>query len=300
MPNWDEVLKEIASSTPAGQQSPFDIVRRKYLKKLSEKTGRTTIAYYSGFLHNPRVFGADIIDDDKNGFMLCCHNIDRACGLDLILHTPGGNLYATDSIIHYLREMFGSDIRVIVPQIAMSAGTMIATSAKCIVMGKHSNLGPVDPQINGFPAFAIKKQFEQAYKEIKADPRVAPIWQPMLAQLGVSFVKQCDWAIDFAKNFVGRSLASNMLNGDPDVSEKSSKIADTLSDLGKNTSHDRRFFYQDCIDMGLVIEMLEDDEDLQDLVLTVHHCFMHVLSNAPVIKIIENHAGKAMIRSVNQ
>ena len=127
------------------------------------------IAYYSGFLSKPRVAGTEINDDDKNGFMLCCHGIDRSKGLDLILHTPGGNLYATDSLIHYLREMFGYNIRAIIPQIAMSAGTMIATSCKSIMMGKHSNIGPVDPQINGLPAFAIKAQFEQAYDEIKID-----------------------------------------------------------------------------------------------------------------------------------
>lgn len=300
MPNWNDVLKEIAATPSENEQSQFDIVRRKYLTKLSEKTGRNVIAYYSGFLTNPRYFGVDINDDDKNGFMLCCHGIDRSKGLDLILHTPGGNLYATESIIHYLNEMFDGNIRAIVPQIAMSAGTMIATSCKIILMGKHSNIGPVDPQINGFPAFAIKRQFERAYKEIKNDPRTAPIWQPMLAQLGVSFVEQCDWAIEYARDFVTKSLAKNMLQDDPNMITKAPRIAKILSDLGENKSHERRFFYQDCKQMGLNIEMIEDDPELQDLILTVHHSFMHVLANAGVIKIIENQAGNAQVKSAAQ
>jgi len=300
MPNWNDVLKEIAATEPKEGQSPFDIVRRKYLAELSKKTGRNVIAYYSGFLTNPRYFGADINDDDKNGFMLCSHEIDRKRGLDLILHTPGGNLYATESIIHYLNEMFDGNIRAVVPQIAMSAGTMIATSCSGILMGKHSNIGPVDPQINGFPAFAIKRQFERAYKEIKNDPRTAPIWQPMLAQLGVSFVEQCDWAIEYAKEFVIKSLTKNMLRDDPDVTTKAPRIAEILSDLGENKSHERRFFYQDCQEMGLKIEMIEDDPELQDLILTVHHSFMHVLANAGVIKIIENQIGKAQVKSAAQ
>ncbi len=63
----------------------------------------------------------------------------------MILHTPGGDIAATESIVDYLYCMFDKDIRVIVPQISMSAGTMIALASKEIVMGKHSNLGPIDP-----------------------------------------------------------------------------------------------------------------------------------------------------------
>ena len=51
------------------------------------------------------------------------------------------------SLVDYLYSMFGKDIRVIVPQISMSAGTMIALASKEIMMGKHSNLGPIDPQV---------------------------------------------------------------------------------------------------------------------------------------------------------
>jgi ClpP class serine protease len=75
--------------------------------------------------------------------------MDRSKGLDLILHTPGGDMAATESLVDYLRQMFGKDIRAIVPQIAMSGGTMIALAWKEILMGKHSNLGPIDPQFSG-------------------------------------------------------------------------------------------------------------------------------------------------------
>src|SRR5690349_23814561 len=54
------------------------------------------------------------------------------------------------------------DVRAFVPQIAMSAGTMIACSCKEIFMGKHSNLGPVDPQINGLHAYAVVEQLERS------------------------------------------------------------------------------------------------------------------------------------------
>lgn len=84
--------------------------------------------------------------------MNALYKMDASKGLDLILHTPGGDTAATQSIVNYLYNFFNGDIRVIVPLTSMSAGTMIACASKEIIMAKHSNLGPVDPQINGTPA----------------------------------------------------------------------------------------------------------------------------------------------------
>ena len=60
--------------------------------------------------------------------------------LDLIMHSPGGSPEAAEAIILYLRSRF-SDIRVIVPQLAMSAATVIACAANKVVLGKHSLFG---------------------------------------------------------------------------------------------------------------------------------------------------------------
>jgi ClpP class serine protease len=49
--------------------------------------------------------------------MTVIHNMDRSKGLDLLLHTPGGDIAATESIVDYLRSMFGTDIRAIIPQL---------------------------------------------------------------------------------------------------------------------------------------------------------------------------------------
>ena len=144
MPNWSQVLNEIQSvDAELRSKSAGDQVRRKYLKELFRKTGRNTIAYYSGWLSKPKIEDVHINDEDKNGFMMSVHGLDRSLGLDLILHTPGGELHATESIINYLRQMFKDDIRVIVPQVAMSGGTLIACACEQILMGSHSNLGPI-------------------------------------------------------------------------------------------------------------------------------------------------------------
>ncbi len=48
--------------------------------------------------------------------------------------------------------------------------------------------------------------------------------------------------------------------------------------------------------MGLKVSLIEDDQNLQDLVLTVHHCFMHSLMNTSAFKMIENHKGSAFVK----
>ena len=188
MPNWNDVLKELQNYNIKAAKS-LDLVRRNYLTKLYKHTGRNIIAYYSGFLSKPNI-QSGINDEDKNGFMSAIHRLDKSKGLDLILHTPGGNLAATESIVDYLRRIFGKNIRAIVPQIAMSAGTMIACSCREIVMAKHSCLGPIDPQLRDVPAVGIIKEFQKACREVKKYPERIPIWQAIIRQYRPTFLSQ--------------------------------------------------------------------------------------------------------------
>ena len=130
MPGWNELLTEIEELHKQKDPHPLDTIRRKYLKKLYEKRGRNIIAYYSGWIQLPQVGGTEIEDSDKNAFMTVIHKLDRKKGLDLILHTQGGQIAVTESLVDYLRKMFDLDIEIFIPQIAMSAGTMIACSGR--------------------------------------------------------------------------------------------------------------------------------------------------------------------------
>ena len=123
MPNWNSVLNEInAAKIEIASTSALDLVRRKYIKRLSDYSKRNVIAYYSAWLQRgPNTPNLSINDSDKNAFMATVHGMDRNLGLDLIIHTPGGSIAAAESIVDYLRRMFGTDVRAIVPQLAMSA-----------------------------------------------------------------------------------------------------------------------------------------------------------------------------------
>jgi hypothetical protein len=147
--------------------------------------------------------------------MLAVHQLPRGRGLDLILHTPGGSIAATQSIVDYLHKMFGTDIRAIIPQIAMSAGSMIACSSEEIIMGTHSNLGPIDPQIQGRPAYGILDEFKKALAEIKADPAAVHVWRPILSQYEPMLLTECENAIKWSNDFVTRQLKTVMFRKEP-------------------------------------------------------------------------------------
>lgn len=299
MPNWGQVLSEIQTEDAKlrnGALSAVDVVRRQYLEGLHHLTGRNIIAYYSGWLSNPQASGIDVNDEDKAAFMMAIHGLDKSKGLDLILHTPGGGLSAAESLVDYLRRIFGCDIRAIVPHLAMSAGTMIACSCKSIVLGKQSNLGPIDPQLGGLPAAAVKKEIERALLEIAADPARLQFWQFVLGKYQPTFVSQCEQAVEMAEKFVHRRLIDNMFKDDPDADAKATNIVRGLSDVDSNKSHDRHIHIDDCEALGLKIEHLEADQNLQEAVLTVHHCYMHSFGVSGAAKIVENHAGAAFIK----
>lgn len=295
MPNWNNVLKEISIETSA-MQSPHDIIRRRYLKKLYKHTGRNVIAYYSGFL-SKRADGIEVTDEDKNGFMLCVHELDRSKGLDLLLHTPGGDGHATRSLVDYLRSMFGNDMRAIVPQMAMSAGTMIAFSCKSIMMGKHSSLGPVDPQFGVIAAANLLAEVQKARDDILANPGSALFWNPILSKITPSFLERCEQAIVDSNEFVDKTLRANMLSHLGKVAQDTA-VATITSVFANNVgkAHNTHIQIDECKSLGLVIDDLEADQALQDLVLTIHHCYMHTLANTPAIKLTENHLGRALIK----
>jgi len=297
MPNWHEVFIEIQTLQNQGPAAAT-IIRHKYLKLLHAHTGRNVLAYYSGWLSKGSINLSEINDEDKNGFMTTVHKLDRTLGLDLILHTPGGGIAATQSIVSYLQKMFGRNIRAIVPQIAMSAGTIMACCCKEIVMGKQSNIGPTDPHLRGIPAYGVREEFRRAIKEIKKDPRLISVWQPIIGQYRPTFLGQCENAIQWSNDFVTQQLADGMFADLPDRKKKATKVAKALSDYVRNKSHERHFDVDECEKMGLVVTHLEADPTFQDLVLTVHHCYMNALMNGPAFKVIENHTGVALVKNV--
>ncbi|NJL49319.1 MAG: hypothetical protein HC929_20075 [Leptolyngbyaceae cyanobacterium SM2_5_2] len=79
--------------------------------------------------------------------------------IDLVLHTPGGLVLATEQIARALIR-HGAKVTVFIPHYAMSGGTMLAMAADEIVMDENAVLGPVDPQLGNVAAASILKVLE--------------------------------------------------------------------------------------------------------------------------------------------
>ena len=287
-----------------GSPPDFDGVRRKYLFDLYRHTGRPVILYASGWLQKdaPDAF-LSIWDDDIQGLMEVTAGLGSGVALDLILHSPGGSPLAADAIVSYLRSRF-SHIRVIVPNFAMSAATMLCCAADEIVLGKHSFLGPTDPQIlldtplgtRFVPAQAILNQFDLALRQT-ADPDRLAAWLPMLNQYGPDLLVQCEEALTMSIELVQVWLESYMFKGLSNSPKKAQEVSEWFADHRNFRSHGRHIPRADLKDK-LNITDLEADSVLQDLSLSVFHATTHTFSNTPAAKIIENHAGRAFIRQV--
>ncbi len=223
--------------------------------------------------------------------------------LDLIIHSPGGSAEVTEALVSYIRTKF-TNVRVIVPQAAMSAATMLACSADTIMMGKHSSLGPIDPQfilstqigIQSVPAQAILDQFDKAKEECQ-DPKLLGRWLPILSQYGPALLVQCENAIDLSETLLKQWLEQYMFFGEQKASKKAQKIAQYLSDHKRFKSHARHIPREKAKELGLKIEDLEKDQTIQDLILSVFHATTHTFNATSAVKIIENHNGKAFIKT---
>lgn len=308
MPTWGEILKELQTTqAPNGTGWDFDGVRRKYLKALYDYTGRAVIIYYTSFLESRQAPPADLQIglQDIPGFMEAVSSVKEK-QLDLVIHSPGGSAEAAESIVTYLRKRF-DHIRIFVPVAAMSAATMVALSANEIVMGQHSQLGPIDPQFTiqtpegprSAPAKAILNQFEMAKKECTNASNLAA-WMPILRGYIPGLLTQCQDSRDLAVRMVSTWLKQYMFADDKEQEAKATAIADWFADYESFYAHGRRVSPDDAIAKGLKVIWLESDHKLQDAVLSVHHATAHTFAHTSAVKIIENHHGRAWIKMSGQ
>ena len=301
MPNWNKILTEVEASN---QVNALDRMRKEYFEIIHRETGRNVISYYSGWLKQPTVH--TMIDElDKNAFMSITHSLDKGMGLDIIIHTPGGDLAVMENLINYLHKIFNGDIRVIIPQIAMSAGTMIALFSKAILMGEQSCLGPVDPQYNGVACQAIIDEFEKAKEEIAENPNTIGLWQTLIAKYPGAKVIEPNTSDRVLINTAEISEDSDEngnpvedIDSTPDNDEDGEddidieKIRDKFLNHKTTYSHARRLSKDDCKEVGLNIIDLEDFPSLNDAVLSLHSCYTIMIDKYSYSKIVENQNGE--------
>ncbi len=142
--------------------------RRELIRRLEQARGTRVIT----LIHRQETmsvlglpFGRYIDIDDSEQLLRAIRLTPSEMPIDLLLHTPGGLVLASDQIAYALKRHDGR-VTVIVPHYAMSGGTLVALAADEILMDPDAVLGPVDPQLGSlprgsWPAASILKALEQ-------------------------------------------------------------------------------------------------------------------------------------------
>lgn len=309
MPSWSGVLNEIAIAQATVGPQAFDQVRKKYLAQATQITGRATILYGTNWTSSDPSIPAGLLsinDGDLQGLMEVVHGVTQN-ELDLILHSPGGGIDAAAALVSYLRSKF-DNIRVVVPSLAMSAAGMIACSGNSILMGKHSFLGPADPQFflptplgpRQVAAQSVVAQFKRAQKECIEDPRNLAVWAPILSQYGPDLLVQAEHATKLSRSYVQKWLTSYMFADDPDRIQKAEDISTWLSSHENFNSHGIHIPRDELRVHGLTVMNLEDNPAEQEVFLSIFHSLTHTMNGTGAVKIIENHQGRAYINQVQK
>jgi ClpP class serine protease len=149
--------------TPWLQQKILEANRVRILQKLEKKRGSRVITLIHrqetmSLLGFPVIRYIDI--NDSEDVLRAIRLTPDHMPIDLILHTPGGLVLASEQIAHALCRHKGK-VTVMVPHYAMSGGTLIALAADEILMDENAVLGPLDPQLGEYPAASLLAVIEQ-------------------------------------------------------------------------------------------------------------------------------------------
>jgi ClpP class serine protease len=213
----------LASLVPLVRQRMLDASRLRLIRQLEEKRGSRVIALIHrqesmSFLGFPIARYIDIQDSEQ--ILRAIKLTDPDLPIDLILHTPGGLVLASEQIANALSRHPGK-VSVFVPHYAMSGGTMLALAANEIVMDENAVLGPVDPQIGNYPAVSILKVLDSKNPD-KIDDETM-----ILADVSRKAIKQvketikritcCDYSAEMAEH-LAEALASGQWTHDYPIS----------------------------------------------------------------------------------
>jgi hypothetical protein len=230
--------------------------RQELIRSIQVQSQCPLICYVAGK-------AAAIERDDVVGFVDLLHNVPKDANLDLLLHTPGGDIDAAEKLITIVQTSVGvGRLRVIVPDFAKSAGTLMALGADTIIMSDTSELGPIDPQIRSHDGHGCSVQFfldayETHSTALRENPDNAAA-RIMLGKFDPARVKQCEATRDRARSFAEKQLRSGMFRlGQGNITE----VAGHLLNTRRWLSHGQMIGWQDASQIGLLVEYLDPKSD---------------------------------------
>lgn len=238
-------------------------LRQQLIRDIEALTGRRLIVYFA----NRFIVGSDINDDDPIYVTELLSDVASTDAVDLMIETNGGKTDSTEAIVSILQHRL-KDLRVVVANAAKSNGTLICLAANTIVMGPSSELGPIDPHLNGIPCTVLSQ------------PQVAATNFPLqqLAELGL---KQ-------TRKLATRLLKNGMLSTTPD--QQIDVVVNSLATRDTYFSHGSTIDVTEAKGLGLNVLELNADDGLWKRIWLLYSMYDYDTRRDNYIKIFEGRA----------
>jgi membrane-bound ClpP family serine protease len=213
----------------------------------------------------------------------------------LMINSPGGSGEAAEKILLMCRKRFTKSFKVIVPDFAKSAATMIALGADQILMGYLSELGPIDPQFMtspmgpGIPARSLIDGLEIIREKVKGGDPIQ-LYYPMLSQIRPELIARAQSAIDESREFAEKWLKQYQLKDDPKQAKQVAEWLSASDKVKKYKSHGKVLNVDECLnELHLKVESLPNDSELWNAVWELYGRSVFFLQSQPLAaKLFEN------------
>lgn len=227
--------------------------------------------------------------DDIDGFADLAESVDPdSQKVDVLIHSPGGSPEATERIVDILRGRF-SEVTFLVPHSAYSAATMLALSGEEIILLPSASLGPIDPQINGIPARALRRGFENARKALKEEgPEALPAYIPLIEKYSLELLEICEDYERLSRELATLWLSQYMFRG-RDESELIGRAVEFFSSYDEHRTHSRALTYRRLQHLGLNITQASGE--LKNLLREAHILLKGFFDLSLFVKVYENSVG---------
>jgi hypothetical protein len=220
---------------------------------------------------------AEINNGDVPGFVDLLHNIPQGTSIDLLLHTIGGDLDAAEKLIRLVLAKVTDDaeLRIVIPDFAKSAGTLMALGAHRLIMGDSSELGTIDPQVTLSDVqgnhicqsiLSYLASFDDYARILRANPQ-DPVAAIMVQKFDPNVISKFRLVIQRARNSAEHLLK---LRGLP-----FSQIANDLMDLSRWPSHRQMINWEDVRAIGLTVDYLPPSDELWQKYWLLH-CYQRI------------------------
>ena len=282
--DWHNFLIKLQ---PKEKFDPLEL-RTNCYRDIEQHRKRPLLVYATKFFDVPQSKGVPNFIDfpDVDGFTDLVNSVKDSKTVDVILHSPGGRPDATERLVELLRNHF-EEVNFLIPHSAYSAATMLALSGDSIILHPSAVLGPIDPQINGIPARAIKRSFEKIKEKLNEEgPEVLLPYIPLIEKYSLELLELCEDSEKLSMELVTDWLKKYMFKEDESANEKIQEAVKYFSNYDEHLIHTRPLSIHKLSKLELNIKPA--DEVLKDLMWEAYILINGFFSISPFVKLYEN------------